>query len=423
MGIGLLLLILFGFGARVLDRMALAYTSGLRRTPESGAPGTAGLREDGATPGTVFLGFSQRAAEDAEGFVLRRISAAARDAGLLAGDRITSLDQVSYPSARAAAAGLARTRLAGEVVQVEGVRGGEAFRLSVRLDPFVRHPGDLRLPYEQVEFASRSGHAIRGWWIPPPESSDGRVVVWVHGAHSSRFQALDHGAGFLHGRGYGILTMDLSGRGSSGGEYITYTMNERHDVRAAVDFSRTRPDADPARIVVFGTSNGAASAIYAAAGLEDLPALVLDAPYADLWSAAGAMLEARGVHPGLRRPLAFFVWLRTGLRIRKIRPIEVITAVAAPVLFVHGERDRQVPPTHSLELHEARLAAGLPSRRWVLPGGEQGFDNYPPKGIFWNRIADFLDHALGGRAPDHELNGPVPNTLDAPAWSGRGALR
>ena len=354
---------------------------------------------------------------------MRRVTAQGREAGLANGDLVTAVDGVAYSDARAAMGGLISTRVAGETVDLAVVRDGAELTVPLRLSRYVRHPGDLELPFEEVTLASESGHTLRGWWIPPPAGSDGRAVVWVHGAHSSRYQALDHGAEFLHDRGYGILTMDLSGRGSSDGEYITYTWNERHDVGSMVRFLRERPDADASRVVVFGTSNGAASAIYAAAELGDLPALALDAPYADLWRAAGSMLEMRGGIPALRGPLALFVWARTGLRIREVRPIEVIADIPGPVLFVHGDRDRQVPPEHSLELHEARLEAGLPSRRWILPGGEHGFDDYPPRAIFWNRIADFFDDALGGRPPGRELGGPAPDTLDDPAWTGSGAAR
>ncbi len=410
------------FGIRLLDRMALAYTTGLRRSPDS--PGFGGVMPpaDGPPPGVAFIGFSQPV-EGRQGFVMRRVTAQGRDAGLRDGDLVTAVDGVTYRDARAAMGGLISTRTAGETVDLTIERGGEDLTLPLRLSRYVRHPGDLGLSFEEVAVASESGHTLRGWWIPPPEDSDGRAVVWVHGAHSSRYQALDHGAEFLHARGYGILTMDLSGRGSSDGEYITYTWNERHDVRAMVGYLRSRPDTEESRVVVFGTSNGAASAIYAAAALGDLPALALDAPYADLWRAAGSMLEMRGGIPALRGPLALFVRARTGLRIREVRPVEVIADIPGPVLFLHGDQDRQVPPEHSLELHEARLAAGLPSRRWLLPGGEHGFDAYPPVGILWNRIADFFDDALGGRPSGRELGGPAPDTLDDPAWTETGAAR
>lgn len=414
--VALAVLLPVGYGIRLLDRMALAYTTGLRRSPDG--PGFLGVEapRGGPPPGIVFLGRSTPDREQG-GFEMRRVSAEGREAGLRAGDRIIAVDGAPHDSMESAMRAIVREREAGDLVLLDVVRGEETLQRGVRLGRFVRHPGDLGLPFEDVEFDSESGFRLRGWWIPPPEGSDGRVVVWVHGAHSSRFQALDHGAEYFWSRGYGLFTFDLSGRGSSEGRYITYTRNERHDVAAAVRFARARADAAAGRVVVFGTSNGAASAIYAAAELRDLPALALDAPYADLWRAAGSMLALRGGDPALRAPLAFFVRLRTGLRIREVRPVEVIAEIPGPVLFIHGDRDRQVPPEHSLELHEARLAAGLPSRRWVLVGGEHGFDDYPPEGVFWNRVSDFFDDGLGGRPPGWELGGPAPDTLADPAWA------
>jgi hypothetical protein len=46
-------------------------------------------------------------------------------------------------------------------------------------------------------------------------------------------------------------------------------------------------------------------------------------------------------------------------------------------------------------MHDKRLKAGLPSQRWVIPGGRHGFDNYPPPQEFWNQIIDFCDQQIG----------------------------
>jgi fermentation-respiration switch protein FrsA (DUF1100 family) len=188
--------------------------------------------------------------------------------------------------------------------------------------------------------------------------------------------------------------MDLSGRGESEGDYVTFTVNERKDVRSMVESIIKRPDVSEEKVVVFGSSNGAASAIYAAGETPRVAALVLDAPYSDLWVEGVEMLSMRGVPSGLLHFLNWAVWFRAGFDLAKVKPIEAIEKFPGPVLFIHGDSDTQVLPHHSEVLHQSRLQAGLPSKRWLIEGGEHGFDNYPPPQIFWNRVIDFCDQQL-----------------------------
>lgn len=388
--------------ARSTDRMALAYITGQRRVPGQDFFGDP-VPDAGPVPGFAFLGFT-RPSDDPPGMSIVRARDTAREIGLREGDVITAVEGKTFRSSQALMKFFLGSCRAGQTVSLSVVRDGERpFDVRLTLEPFLRNPGDLGLRYENVEIQSDSGHLLRGWFIPPPERSDGRIAVFVHGANASRFQALEHGGKYWYRRGYGLLTMDLSGRGSSEGKYITYTVDERKDVRSMLRWARNHPSIDPGKVVLFGTSNGAASAIFAAAGDNELRALVVDAPYADLWDAAGAMLRSRGANPILRYPLSVAVRFHTGVDLRSVHPIDVITEVKAPVLFVHGDADTQVPVTHSERMHEVRIRAGLPSEIWILPGGEHGFDNYPPEGIFWNRILDFFDRALGGAPPEWQL--------------------
>lgn len=197
-----------------------------------------------------------------------------------------------------------------------------------------------------------------------------------------------------------MLVMDLSGRGSSDGDYITYTVNERHDVVSMTRWLRERGvPAD--KLAVFGTSNGGASAIYAAAMDPEIAALALDAPYSDLWAIARETLEDRGLPTVLAWPLRWAVERRAGFDVKDVRPIDVIRDISVPVLFIHGDADTEVRPYHSETLHDARRTAGLASERWVLPGGEHGFDNYPPQDEFWGRVLDFFDSAIDSTSVQH----------------------
>ncbi len=402
-GVALVLGVGLYFGVRAIDRMAVSYLTGPRRVVGEGSWGEK-IPSDGPVPGTAFLGF-MGPSEDPPGLRIMRPRETGQELGLLRGDVVTEVDGETFRSGRELMEHLVQNHTAGDSVSITAVTAGEPPRtMSMKLRALLRHPGDLGLAYEDVEMQSDSGNVLRGWFVPPPERSDGRVGIFVHGAYSSRYQALENGGKYWYPRGYGLLTMDLSGHGSSGGDYVTYTVKERQDVAAMVRWARTHPAIDPRRVVVFGTSNGAASVIYAAAADGEIPGLALDAPYGNLWDAAGSMLSARGGSAILRYPLFLAVWWRTGIDLGEVRPADVITDIQAPVLFIHGDADRRVPLTHSESMHAAREQAGLPSELWVLPGGEHGFDNYPPEGIFWSRVLDFFDRALGGPPPEWDLS-------------------
>jgi hypothetical protein len=396
---GLFLLLLIGLGGFMVDRIALSYLTGQRRTAGRDFWGEP-VRSDGPTPGFAFLGRTEPS-ENIPGVKVTRPFESGREIGLEPGDVILSMDGKTFKDGVELHREIIRNYGAGDVVTLTVVKEGESPReVRLPLRPFLRHPGDLGLPYEDVEIQSASGMTLRGWFIPPPERSDGRAGVFVHGAKSSRFQALEQGAKFWYRRGYGLLAMDLSGRGTSDGRYVTYTINERLDVASMIQWMRKKDGVSSDKVVAFGTSNGAAAAIYAAAGDGELGALALDAPYRDLWTASGEELRGRGNSPLLRYPLALAVRLRAGIDLLAVRPGDVITRIRAPVLFIHGDADDRVLPYHSEVMAEARRKAGLPTDRWVLPGGEHGFDNYPPAGIFWSRVLDFFDEALGGPPPD-----------------------
>lgn len=381
------------------DGMAARYLADARRT--AGRDGwRTDLPADGPTPGTLFLGRA-RPSEEPPGLRLVRVSDEVRHTGLVPGDVILSVDGHVYGNTREIARGLMRERLAGErvAVRVWKQEGRREEELELTLDPFLRHPGDLGLEYEEVTIPSGSGFTLRGWYIPPPADSDGRSGVFVHGARSSRFQGLRM-ARHWHDRGYGMLTMDLSGRGSSDGHHITYTVNERHDVTAMTRWLRERGvPAD--KLAVFGTSNGGASAIYATVMDPEIAALALDAPYSDLWAISRETLENRGLPTILAWPLCWAVERRAGFDVRDVRPIDAIRDISVPVLFIHGDADTEVRPHHSESMHAARRSAGLASERWVLPGGEHGFDNYPPQDEFWGRVLGFFDSAIDSTSPGH----------------------
>lgn len=378
-----------GFAVYTIDRMALSYLRTPRGLPFPDDLMEAKISFEEGIPGYAFLGMS-RPSDNPPGFRIIRPRADGWELGVRPGDIVTSVNGKTYQDSRELLEDLIDRHEAEEILPVVVQRDGETLNLDLKLRPFIRSPADLDLPFEEVEIDSASGFKIRGWLILPPEWSDGRTAVFIHGARANRYQGLE---GVMHWqrRGYGLLTMDLSGHGSSEGFYVTYTVNERLDVTSMLEWARRHPAVDPDRLVLFGTSNGASAAIFSASEDPRLPALALDAPFSDLWSTA---LES-GVPSALLYLLAPALWIRAGIDFNEVRPIEVIDQIQAPVLFIHGDADRQVLPYHSRNMAQVRREAGLPTEMWIIPGGRHGFDDYPPPVVFWDRVLDFYDGILG----------------------------
>ena len=88
-------------------------------------------------------------------------------------------------------------------------------------------------------------------------------------------------------------------------------------------------------------------------------------------------------------------------------PLTYIRADAPPFLIFHGNQDRLVSPSQTLLLHNALLAAGVHSTRYILEGANNGdlaYMGYKQSGLPWSAqqtmdiIVEFLKHNLGAHS-------------------------
>jgi acetyl esterase/lipase len=85
-------------------------------------------------------------------------------------------------------------------------------------------------------------------------------------------------------------------------------------------------------------------------------------------------------------------------------PLTYVGPTAPPFLILHGNKDRLISPSQTLMLHNALLAVGAHSRRYVLDGADHGdlaFMGDEKSGLPWSAketmglIVDFLAKNLG----------------------------
>jgi pimeloyl-ACP methyl ester carboxylesterase len=230
----------------------------------------------------------------------------------------------------------------------------------------LRHRGSPRLPVELAAiFAS------------PGEPEKRATILFLHGKGGDASEWETDALRAL-GLGYNVLLPDLRGHGRSGGTFFTFGFLEKDDLVLMLAAARDGVGLDADRIGIHSCSAGSSVALEFAAERPGIRAIWLESPFARPREMARHYLS-RATH--LPAPLLTLTsrWavgraiagVRTalgaepGADLDRVDPVRAAGRVAAPVLLVHGERDRLVPLSFTRE-----LAAALPPRSaiWNVAG-------------------------------------------------------
>ena len=158
---------------------------------------------------------------------------------------------------------------------------------------------------------------------------------------------------------------------------MTYGPREASDVEQMLHYCRTV--LGYTRLVVVGTSTGASAALLVAAhernrGLIDIlvcenafysrRALMRDALVTILGPVPRVLLAPRRLFQNFVGLFANVVLPHVG-QVYQRSPIQVVSEVSCPVLFIHGTEDKTVPVDHSKRLF---AAAREPKDLWIVNG-------------------------------------------------------
>lgn len=218
-----------------------------------------------------------------------------------------------------------------------------AWRLTRRARPVFAEPA-FPLPGARVEshrLRTADGAELGAWLVRGNPGAP--CVVVLHGNGGSR-TAQRPLIEWLASEGACVLALSLRAHGDSSGEVNDFGWSARQDVVAAITFLE-KEAADRPR-VVFGSSLGAAAAIFAARDVgARVRGYVLESPYRDLRT---AVLNRMDMHlpPGFDWLAFQGVWLfgHSMLPVppERISPLAHVAEVPeqVPVLFLAGGQDR-----------------------------------------------------------------------------------
>ena len=264
------------------------------------------------------------------------------------------------------------------------------------------NPKRYGLDYESVSFTTSDGLTLRGWFIPAASASlepSGKgemawntcaTVLVGHGYPFDKANILRH-ALFLHPR-FHLLVFDFRYFGESDGAYTTAGLLETRDVRAAVEYVKSRSDVNPERIGALGFSMSASAFILTRH--PDVKAIVADSPYATL---EGVIARQFFFLPGFTKwPLVtmtrFYAWLFLGVQVSDAAPSKAVRDLNTPLLIIHGDADSQIPLEHSQNIYAN--ADPDTTQLWIVPGADHGFAHAREGYGYELRVRQFFEKHL-----------------------------
>lgn len=239
-------------------------------------------------------------------------------------------------------------------------------------------PSAHALPFEPVRFASQ-GVELDGWYINPVSaSSPCPAVVLVHGWSANALQVMPLAA-LVHRAGFAALLFNARGHATSERHGPVTIASFAEDIRAALRFLARRPEVDDSRLAIVGHSIGGAAAILVAAtagpgsqpGLPRIRALVSSSAFAHPKEVTRRFLRRLRIPTWPVLPLVCRIieaWL--GCSMDEVAPEERIEEINAPLLLIHGEKDRFVPAA-DLDALWSRADRNV-AERWLVPGRRHG---------------------------------------------------
>ena len=258
------------------------------------------------------------------------------------------------------------------------------------MDPDIQAKADalLNTPTEQVEIRSRDGYVLRAHWYPAEGAK--RIVLLAHGWHSCWNLDFSASSPFLHENGCSLLLIDQRCHGDSGGDLISYGINERYDILSWLDWLDKNHGGLP--VYLCGVSMGAATVLMAA-GLPiagRVSGIIADCGYStpkeiikitlekNIGKLAGPTLAAVNANCKRREKFSFGDYT----------PLEAMAGnTEIPCLFIHGDEDHFVPWRMSLENYYACRA---PKDLLIVNGAGHGVSFLVAPEVYQRKVLDFF---------------------------------
>ena len=182
------------------------------------------------------------------------------------------------------------------------------------------------------------------------------------------------------------------------------------DTRAALEYLKARPDADPRGVGFFGISKGGGAGLFAACADAYVRCCVTDGvfgtystlvPYMRLWL---RIYSDRFLLQALLPHWYYGIFGRRGLRLIEgerrchfphLEPL-LRRLAPRPLLMIHGAADTYIRPSMARAVFDA---ARGPKELWLVEGAKHNQALQVANGEYRRRVLAFFEEHLGGNEP------------------------
>jgi len=243
-----------------------------------------------------------------------------------------------------------------------------------------------------VSYPAADGVSVPAYLTLPPGGTGRNLpaVVLPHGGPSARDEWGFHWiAQYLAHQGYAVLQPNFRGSAGYGDQWQQQDgfrgwRTSIGDITAGARWLAAQGIANPNRMAILGWSYGGYAALQAGVTEPGLfKAIVAIAPVTDLQQAKDDFrnyTNARNVADDIG----------SGPHIEEGSPLRHVSAMRAPVLLFHGDRDLNVPVIHSQRMDRALREAGKRSELTVFPGLEHDLADSSARVRMLREIGAFL---------------------------------
>jgi dipeptidyl aminopeptidase/acylaminoacyl peptidase len=274
-------------------------------------------------------------------------------------------------------------------------------------------------PTQPIRYTARDGLEIPAY-LTVPRGSPGKdlpMIVVVHGGpwvEGARWY-YNPEVQFLASRGYAVLQPNYRGTTRYGWKHFSSSFMQwglamQDDITDGVRWAIAQGVADPARICIYGASYGGYAALMGLAKTPELYKCGID--YVGI-------TDLRLFVTGTSSDLAYSPFhdemkamvgdpQKDAERLKATSPVELASAIKAPVFLAYGGADRRVVPEHGLRMKAALEAAGR-EPLWMNAQGEgHGYRTLENDVKFYDAMEAFLADNIGAVKQQSGKPGEMP---------------